>query len=58
MYYLLPFRFERLKDKEIIVNEVGDYLIIDRNTVDRIVGRKISPDEELYKDLITSFFIS
>lgn len=58
MYYLLPFRFERLKDKEIIVNEVGDYLIIDRNTVDRIVSRKISPDEELYKDLITSFFIS
>jgi sulfatase maturation enzyme AslB (radical SAM superfamily) len=58
MYYLLPFRFERLNDKEIIVNEVGDFLITEINTVDRIVNKKISPDEELYKDLISSFFIS
>lgn len=58
MYYLLPFHFERLNDKEIIVNEVGDFLITEINTVDRIVKKKISPDEELYKDLISSFFIS
>lgn len=58
MYYLLPFRFERLNDKEIIVNEVGDFLITEINMVDRIVNKKISPDEDLYKDLISSFFIS
>lgn len=58
MYHLLPFRFIRLKDKEIIVNEVGDYLITENHTVSRIVNRKILPDEELYKDLVSSFIIS
>lgn len=58
MYYLLPFRFERIKNKEIIVNEVGDFLIVPPSTVSRIVNREINSDEELYKDLITSYFIS
>ncbi|MDR1403538.1 MAG: His-Xaa-Ser system radical SAM maturase HxsB [Tannerellaceae bacterium] len=58
MYYLLPFRFERIDNKEIIVNEAGDFWVAETNTVDRIVNRKISPDEELYKDLLSSFIIS
>lgn len=58
MYYLLPFRFERLKKNEILVNEVGDYLIVPQNTVERIVNRQIAPTEEIYKDLVSSFFIS
>ncbi len=58
MYYLLPFRFERIDNKEIIVNEVGDFLVVETNTVDRIVNRKISQNEELYKDLISSFIIT
>lgn len=58
MYYLLPFRFERLNDKEIIVNEASDFLITETNTVSRIVNQEITPGEELYKDLITNFFIS
>lgn len=60
-YYLLPFRFHRLtKEKEIIVNEVGDYLIIPNGTFEKIVTRKISKveDVELYGDLISNFFIS
>jgi len=29
-YYLLPFRFEKInEEKEVIVNEVGDFLICD-----------------------------
>lgn len=58
MYYLLPFRFERLGNKELIVNEVGDFLVTERNTVERIVNREIASEEELYKDLISFFFIS
>ena len=34
MYYLLPFRFERLKKNEILVNEAGDYLVVPQNTVE------------------------
>lgn len=58
MYYLLPFRFERIDNKEIIINEVGDFLVTEANTVNRIINRKISSDEELYKDLISSFIIA
>jgi len=58
MYYLLPFRFERLKENEILVNEVGDYLIVPQNTVTRIVNKEVTPTEQIYKDLVASFFIS
>ena len=48
-YYLLPFRFHRLTpEKEIIVNEVGDYLILDNGTYQRIVLRKINKIQEEY----------
>ncbi len=60
-YYLLPFRFHRItSDKEIIVNEVGDYLLLKNGTFERIVKRLIDKerDAELYGDLIANFFIS
>ena len=58
MYYLLPFRFERFEDSELLVNEVGDYLFCPQRTAARIVNREISEDEELYHDLLANFFIS
>lgn len=58
MYNLLPFRFERLNDKEILVNEVGDFLIAPTGTAQRIADKEIKKDEELYKDLIAGYFIS
>jgi His-Xaa-Ser system radical SAM maturase HxsB len=60
-YYLLPFKFHRLNEsKEIVVNEVGDFLILSTGTVKRIIEKKINKNEEpdLYADLISSFFIS
>ncbi|WP_114783280.1 His-Xaa-Ser system radical SAM maturase HxsB [Botryobacter ruber] len=60
-YFLLPFRFHRLTpEKEIIVNEVGDYLILPNGTFEKIVKRQIfkDSDEELYGDLLSNFFIS
>ncbi len=60
-YHLLPFRFHRVTDtKEIIVNEVGDYLILQNGTFEKIVKRQINKevDSELYGDLIANFFIS
>jgi His-Xaa-Ser system radical SAM maturase HxsB len=60
-YYLLPFRFHRITDeKEIIVNEVGDYLLLSNGTFERIVKRQLDKekDTELYGDLISNFFIS
>ena len=60
-YYLLPFRFHRLTDnQEIIVNEVGDYLVIPNGTFERIVTRQLSKEEDypVYADLLSNFFIS
>lgn len=60
-YFLLPFRFHRINsENEIIVNEVGDYLILPTGTFEKIVRRKINKesDSELYGDLIANFFIS
>lgn len=57
-YALLPFRFHVFRDRELLVNDLGDYLLLPRGSVQRIVDRKIRPDDELYKDLAASFFIS
>lgn len=60
-YYLLPFRFHRISAvKEVIVNEIGDFLVLPLGTVERIIERRISKqdDAELYADLTANFFIS
>lgn len=58
MYHLLPYRFERIGNREILVNEVGDYLIVPVGTAQRIAEKQVRKDEEIYKDLIANFFIS
>lgn len=58
MYYLLPFHFQPIGEKEILTNDLGDYLLLPRGSVQRIVDRNIEPAENLYKDLLASFFIS
>lgn len=60
-YFLLPFRFERLDStSELLVNEIGDYIILPAGSVERIVNRSLSQDEdtELFNKLLTNFFIS
>jgi His-Xaa-Ser system radical SAM maturase HxsB len=62
-YSLLPFKFHRIStDKEVLVNEIGDYLVVPVGTTARIVAREINPslisDQELFADLIANFFIS
>lgn len=58
-YFLLPFRFHQINDeKEVLVNEVGDFLIVPIGTAIRIVNRLITDEELIYPDLISNFFIS
>lgn len=58
MYYLLPFKYNVANGKEIITNDFGDCLIVPRGTVSRIVNRELKSTDNLYKDLLASFFIS
>lgn len=60
-YFLLPFRFHRLNNqKEVLVNEVGDHLVVPSGTTHAIVTKTLSKENnpDLYGDLIASFFIS
>lgn len=57
-YYLLPFRFERIGEKELLVNELGDFIFVVTSTVERIINRLINKQEALYKDLVSNYFIS
>jgi len=60
-YHLLPFRFHRINENhEVLVNEVGDYLIVPTGTTEKIIVKAISKtdDADLYGDLISGFFIS
>lgn len=57
-YNLLPFYFDVVADKEVLVNEIGDMLIVPTGTVQNIVSREIMPGSDLYKTLHANFFIS
>ena len=57
-YKLLPFKFTRLKNKELLVSEVGDFVLASNGTVKRILDGSINPKSELYKDLLGKYIIS
>ena len=60
-YYLLPFNFHSINENwDVIVNYVGDFIIVKKGTASKIVSRQISKNEEpsFYSDLISNFFIS
>lgn len=60
-YFLLPFRFHRLsEEKEVLVSEIGDFLVVPDGTAEKIITRNFrkADNEELYGDLIANFFIS
>ena len=56
-YKLLPFKFTRLMNKELLVSEVGDFLLVPNGTVKNIIEGKINPKSELYKDLLGKYII-
>jgi His-Xaa-Ser system radical SAM maturase HxsB len=58
LYYLQPFYFRQLNNKEILVNEVGDYLIAPQGTAKRIIQKQVEKNEELFHDLLSNYFLS
>ncbi len=59
-YYLLPFRFQRINRKELIVNEFGDYLLLPKGSVERIIKKEINKfsEKDFYADLVSNCFVS
>lgn len=57
-YYLLPFRFGRIGQQELLVNELGDFCFVPNGTVSEIVNHTLNTNGEIYKNLVTNYFIS
>jgi uncharacterized protein len=57
-YHLLPFRFTRLdSDREILVNEAGEYVFAPTGTFEALVRRKIDCASGLFRTLRARQFI-
>jgi His-Xaa-Ser system radical SAM maturase HxsB len=57
-YHLLPFRFMRLdQQRELLVNEVGEYLLVPPGTAQDVVARKVAFGSSLYSSLKSKQFI-
>jgi His-Xaa-Ser system radical SAM maturase HxsB len=50
-YAFLPFRFMDFANRALLVNEVGEHLLVDHPVFDAFVGRTLSPDAVAYQDL-------
>lgn len=44
-YFLLPFDFTEISDKEVLVNELGDMIISPKGTVQKIVDKTLPKDD-------------
>lgn len=57
-YKILPFKFTRISNKELLVNEVGDYLFAPNGTVELIVSGNLSTASSLYRNLLAKYIIA
>ncbi|MEA2164927.1 MAG: hypothetical protein QOK37_3054 [Thermoanaerobaculia bacterium] len=56
-YEFLPFRFERLRNRVLAVNEVGEHLFLSLETFSDFVGHSLSSTSEVYADLKSKHFL-
>jgi uncharacterized protein len=51
-YRLLPFRFERLQDGDLVLtNEVGEFAFLTSSKLEDVVHKRLDPDDEAYANL-------
>lgn len=56
-YKLLPFGFERLKDKYLLVNEVGEHYYLSFNSLKDLVNGNLNKESKDYRNLLARHFI-
>jgi uncharacterized protein len=57
-YHLLPCRFIALDGlRYVLTNEVGEYLVVSRDALDRFVNKRLGAHELLYHDLKAKHFL-
>ena len=56
-YCFLPFFFRRRNGQVLLVNQGGDYLVLDEGEFHRFVQHELVSQEVLYRDLKAKFFL-
>ena len=57
-YQLLPLRFERLAgDRCVVTNDVGEFVVLERDDLERLVARELDPASAAYKALKSRHFL-
>jgi hypothetical protein len=57
-YQLLPLRFERITDDNVVVtNAVGEFAFLRRDKLDSLVGHKLHPTDIDYQNLRAKHFL-
>ncbi len=58
-YALLPFRFSRLNgDEYVLTNDVGEFTVLDRRTLEDFAHHRLSPSTISYDDLKSRHFLT
>ena len=58
-YHLLPFRFIALDDdREVLVSEVGDYVVCPTGTAARVAAHEVARQEPVFADLTARHIVS
>jgi len=57
-YRLLPFQFMDLDGRTLVVNEAGEHALIDRPTLERLVGHRLVRDDREYDNLKSKHFFT
>lgn len=57
-YQLLPFKFDRLNDKDyVLTNLSGEFTVIENQELEKIVNLELQPEDNLYSQLRSRHFI-
>ena len=56
-YRFLPFRFIDLDERKVLVNEVGEYLVVDQPAFDAFIAKTLPRSSDVYRDLKSRHFL-
>jgi His-Xaa-Ser system radical SAM maturase HxsB len=56
-FSLLPFRFTRFSEKELLVNEAGEFIFVAEGTIRKLLDGSIDVTSGLYRDLKSKQFL-
>jgi len=56
-YRLLPFRFNRLGNRHVLTNDVGEYVLLLQHELKDFVEHRLTPANPLYRELSAKHFL-